>query len=99
MEPMAGWVPTTVRSGSRHARPVSPALQRGGGLATVSPRTLGTVVVGGPLETFTSPPSRRAPDAPLAGLVESTLPAGTVVGALVCVAVSPTACRAAWACA
>ncbi len=65
---------------------------------TVSPMTLGTVVVGGPVEMLTATADPYGACAPLAGDVDMTCPDGTVVlDSLFCVAVRPTACNAACA--
>src|SRR5580700_1020710 len=67
--------------------------------AMVSPMTLGTATVGGPVETVTVTAEPNGAMAPLAGLVEMTMPEVIVVlDSGSCVAVRPTACSAAWAC-
>src|ERR1700722_1904798 len=97
---MEGWVPTTLFCGLPDTPPgVRPAASSAFvAWLTVSPLTLGTVVVGGPVDTVTVTAEPKGAAAPLAGVVEITSPAATVVDvALACVAVSPTAWRAAWA--
>src|ERR1700722_13113552 len=98
---MEGWVPITFCDGL----PDTPDTLRPAAViavvacCTVSWITLGTVVVGGPVETFTVTVDPKGACAPLAGDVEISWPFGTVaLDSLFWVAASPTACSAAWAC-
>src|ERR1700732_3281404 len=94
--PVAGSVPLAIVLGS----PLTPAPWRVAvACAMVSPMTLGTATVGGPVETVTVTADPKGAMAPLAGLVEMNMPEAIVV--LDCgasVAVRPTAWSAAWAC-
>src|ERR1700733_1684820 len=99
--PVAGSVPLAILVGS----PLTPATARPAlwrvvvAWAMVIPMTLGTATVGGPVETVTVTAEPKGAMAPLAGLVEMTMPDAIVVldsGSWV--AVRPTAWSAAWAC-